>query len=445
MQQIIFLLLTIVPLAILAWRRPAWLSAVLAFAVAMEISILLYPDLGPVGKLIGEISLSKLTCIALILAAFLRLFVQADTRRKLRDACRQPLTLLLLLYVGLGAASLLWSADRGRTLAEIARLAVLFATFLAIIVLAKKNTLLLPFRVVHWTALLLVPLTWYEWRAGTQIWQAEQLARETVLRINDTFVDPNIFARYLVLAIAANFLLSVHAKTRLAGIFYLAALPVLLLQLILTSSRGGVITLAVILLAALILFPEKKAPLWTLAFGAVGSAVIFATRSDIVSRFAALLQNLDETNPVRVYLWRAAIAIFQDHPLLGTGLGTFQTVFLRDYSSLRTLSDGATLSHTSVLTVAAELGVAGLFLLLLLGLTLTWTVFRLYALGHSTYLGMFNDYRNSYYIGLGCVLWVGTVFVSSQAEGRMFEDPVFWLAAAILVILKNMEAGRPYQ
>ncbi|MDR1320949.1 MAG: O-antigen ligase family protein [Gracilibacteraceae bacterium] len=444
MLQAVVLSLTVVLLAALAWRRPDWLSAALVLAVALEISILFYPDLGPAGRLIGEISLAKLTCIALILAAIPRLILRPAARQKLRDAFRQPLTALLLAYIGLGVVSVLWSADKARTMAESARLLVLFAAFLAVTVLAKKNTLLLPFRAAFWTALALAPLTWYEWRSGVQIWQAEHLARETVLRINDTFVDPNIFARYLVLAVAADFLLCAHAKTRRSEIFYIAALPVLLLQLILTSSRGGVVTLVVVAAAAIILFPEKKAPLWTLIFGVIGSAVIFATRSDIVARFAALFQNLDETNPVRVYLWRAAAAIFRDHPGLGTGLGTFQTVFLSDYASFRTLSDGPTLSHTSLLTIAAELGSAGLLLVLLLVVSLSWTVFRLYALGHSSYLGMFNDYRNSYYVGLGCVLWLGTVFVSSQAEGRLFEDPILWLTAAILVVLKNMETRHPY-
>ncbi|MDR1603553.1 MAG: O-antigen ligase family protein [Gracilibacteraceae bacterium] len=444
MPQTALLLLTLVLLAALAWRRPAWLPAFLGLAVALEISVLFYPDPGPVGRLLGELSLTKLTCVALILAALPRLVLDGAARQKLRDACRQPLTLFLLAYVGLGAASFLWSADKARTLVETARLGTLFAAFLAIIVLTNKDALLLPFRAVHGTALLLTPLTWYEWRTGVQIWQSEQLARETVLRINDTFVDPNIFARYLVLAVAAGFLLQAHAKSRREEIFYLAALPILLLQLILTSSRGGVLTLLVVVVAALILFPDKKAPLWTLAFGAVGSALIFVTRSDIVARFTALLQNLEESNPVRLYLWRAALAIFRDHPIGGTGLGSFQTVFLDQYASYRTVADGATLSHTTVLTVAAELGLAGLFLLLLLAICLSWTMFRLYALGHSTYLGIFNDYRNSYYIGLGSVLWLLTVFVSSQAEGRLFEDPVFWLAAALLVVLRIMETRTPY-
>jgi O-antigen ligase len=436
--------LTIALLAALAWRRPAWLAGALAFAVALEISVLFYPSLGPAGKFIGEISLTKLTCLALIAAAFPRVFTDPLVRQKLSDACRQPLTVFLLAYIALGAVSFLWSADRARTIVESVRLATLFAAFLAVVLLARKDTLLLPFRILHATALLLTPLTLYEWRSGHQIWQAEQLARETVLRVNATFVDPNIFARYLVLAVAANFLLCLHAKNR-TRILYFAALPILLFQLILTSSRAGVVTLVAVLLLALILLPEKKAPLWTLGCGLLGSAIIFATRSDIVARFAALLQNMDTANPVRAYLWRAAIAIFQDHPALGTGLGSFQTVFLTQYAEYRTLSDGATLSHTTVLTIAAELGAAGLFLLLLLTLSVIWTAMRLYLLGHSTYLGMFNDYRNSYYIGIGCVLWFCTVFVSSQAEGRLFEDPILWLAAAMLVILKNMETRHPYQ
>jgi len=109
-------------------------------------------------------------------------------------------------------------------------------------------------------------------------------------------------------------------------------------------------------------------------------------------------------------------------------------VFLSDYAQMQTV-EGATLSHTTVLTIAAELGVIGLTVLGLIWIALLGKLISLYSSSHS-YQNLFHDDGNEYYIGAGSFLWALTVFISSQGEGRFFEDPIFWLSCAILVTLK---------
>jgi hypothetical protein len=60
----------------------------------------------------------------------------------------------------------------------------------------------------------------------------------------------------------------------------------------------------------------------------------------------------------RYQLWRSAVDSMVDHPLLGTGAGTYEFVWLRDASTRRTVRD----AHSLYLELGAETGVLGLLL-----------------------------------------------------------------------------------
>ncbi|RNC63056.1 MAG: hypothetical protein AWM53_01678 [Candidatus Dichloromethanomonas elyunquensis] len=435
MVQWVILAITVIILGLLMIGRPLWLVPLLGIAVALEISSTWYPDLGLTGKLMGIVSLTRFTSIALILAAFVRVFFRKEMRQKLSAVLKDPLTISLIIFLALGAASVVYSADSGKTIAGTVRLLTLFAVFVSIALLMDKEHALWPFHAVHWTALALTPLSFYEAFTGHLIWQGENLLKEHALRVNTTFVDPNIFARFLVLGIAANFIIQLYTREKGTKFFYQAALAILLAQLVFTSSRGGIITLTVILIGALILLPNRKAVLWVLGLGVLCGAIVLFIRPDIWDRMAMVFMNYADYNYQRLYLWKAGIAIFKDHPVLGTGLGTFQTVFMNHYLSLKNVADGATLSHTTILTVAAELGVVGLAVLTAFWVIMSVRLFSLYE-SSNKYLSMFNDFHNEYFAGAGYFLWAAAVFISSQAEGRFFEDPVLWLSCAMLVVLR---------
>ncbi|UWG96990.1 O-antigen ligase family protein [Dehalobacter sp. DCM] len=434
MLQWAALVITLIILIILMIKKPLWLVPLLAVAVALEVSKTFYPDLGIIGNLIGEVTLTRFTCIALILAAAFRVIVIPNMRRKLLDVIKDPLTIILLVYLVLGAISTVYSADIGRTLIETVRLVILFAVFVSIALLLDKKHFLLPFHAVHITALFLVVFALYEAFSGNHIWQSTELAAHT-LRANATFVDPNIFARYIILGISANFIIQLYTREKRIRYLCFIGLAVMLAELVLTGSRGGFVTLAVVLIAALILLPNKKVVLSVIGLGILCGGIILFIRPDIAERLMVLTKGLGVSDPTRLYLWKAAIAIFTDHPIIGTGLGTFQTVFLSDYAHLKTVADGVTLSHTTVLTIAAELGIIGLLVLAVLWVTIMGRLYRFYRF-EGNYLTIYNNYNSIYEAGAGYLLWIVTVFISSQAEGRFFEDPMLWLSCACLVMLR---------
>ncbi|MCG1024843.1 O-antigen ligase family protein [Dehalobacter sp.] len=429
------LVLTILLLGYLAVKKPVWLVPLLAVTVALEISINWYPNLGFLEKILGEISLTRLTSIVLILAAFSRVLFLEEMRKKLGAVLKDPLTLILLAYIILGGISVVYSADFGKTVTETVRLLILFTVFISIALLMDKERTLMPFQAVHVTALLLALISFYEGMTGNLIWQGDKLLVEQTLRVNATFVDPNIFARYIILGVASNFILQIYNREKRFKWVYMACLAVLLAELVLTGSRGGFLTLLAILVATLIFLPNKKAVLWVLGLGALCGAIVVFLRPEIWERMLTITMGFAISSEQRLYLWKAAIAIFKDHPLIGTGLGTFETVFKQGYFDLMNIPGGATRSHTTILTIASELGVVGLTVLTAIWAAILIRLARLFSLGHD-YLGMFRDYKNEYFAGTGYVLWAATVFISSQAEGRFFEDPIFWLSCAMLVVLK---------
>ena len=433
MEQWIVFGLTVVILVLLMIRKPLWLVPLLALAVALEISITWYPELGTVGEIIGMLSLTRLTSFALILAAFSRILLFDEMRLKLSAIFNDPLTIILIVFLSFGAISVIYSADAIETIIETARLFILFAVFISIALLMDKENALIPFKAIHFAAIALAPISFYESFTGNLIWQAEHLLLESTLRVNTTFVDPNIFARFLILGVVANFILQIYSQSNTVKLLYLAGLAVLLAQLALTGSRGGIITLVVILIATLILLPNRKAPLWVIGLGILFGGLLLMGQPELWNR---ILSVTEFANTQRLYLWKAAIAIFLDHPIIGTGLGTFQTVFENDYIHFRNVGpDGATISHTTILTIAAELGAIGLTILATMWAIILGKLYTLYVISHD-YRNLFYNFRNEYYLGAGYFLFMLAIFVSSQGEGRFFEDPMLWLSFAVFIVLR---------
>ncbi|MDP4128152.1 MAG: polymerase, partial [Bacillota bacterium] len=132
---------------------------------------------------------------------------------------------------------------------------------------------------------------------------------------------------------------------------------------------------------------------------------------------------------------------FRDHPMFGVGLGGFQEMFVTHYLSMKTVIpdvEGVTLSHTTILTIAAELGVMGLIALTWFWLALIRVLRRL----HSAVLVQSESINSERYIpGVGYFLWIVTVFISSQAEARFFEDPIIWISMGMMLCLLGKEGS----
>lgn len=408
----------------LGWQKPQTLIPLLAGAVALEISRTWYPDLGKLGAELGTVDLTRILTLTVIIAAGARVWCSQELRRELKAVLHNALTRALLIYLALGAFSVVYSVGRGKTLIELVRLLVLLALYLGICLLVRLEQARLPLQVVHWVGTALVPLALYEGLTRHFLWRA-YLAEGMLARVNATFVDPNIFARYLVLAIVANLVLQHLAPSGKQRWVYFLTLLGLTGGLAATLSRSGILTLALILVGLLALLPGKR--IWQpVGFLGLIGFFIAILRPTVWQRLATLKEGLGALDAQRQYLWKVAWAIFRSHPLTGVGLGGFQKTFLEHYLAWKTVPDGATLSHTTVLTIAAELGLPGLAALAWVWVVLVRLLCSLKRAGGEAYV-----------LGAGYFLWILTVFISSQAEARFFEDPIIWIGMGLLVKLSQ--------
>ena len=144
-------------------------------------------------------------------------------------------------------------------------------------------------------------------------------------------------------------------------------LPVLVTALALTTSRAAWIAAAVGAGVMIGLAPRRRAALVILCVASVAVAML-ATRVERQS-LAQRLESIPsvEANADRLAIWSGAVRMVRDHPLLGTGYGTFIFAWSQ-YSRDPTLMDKPT-AHNVFLNFAAETGLLGLaaFLAVVLG------------------------------------------------------------------------------
>jgi O-antigen ligase len=176
------------------------------------------------------------------------------------------------------------------------------------------------------------------------------------------YVNRNHFAGFveLVFPVAlVPLVLGKVRKERWAVVAIFGLLPIG--ALFLSASRGGIISFAsqvgVLILMMLV---RRSAGKHALAGGLVLLLAFLLVSwlgvRQVLDRFSSL-QSLEVTSGKRASMRQDTWRIFLDHPGVGTGLGTIQTVF----PAYETLYDGKIVnhSHNDYLEALAETGVAG--------------------------------------------------------------------------------------
>src|SRR5438874_632253 len=273
----------------------------------------------------------------------------------------------------------------------------------------------------------------------TAIWTPNPVV---AARLNITFGDPNITARFLTLCgcVAVLMFAARQAPPWLAAAAGMACAAVLPL----TLSRSGLALFIVsVVLAAVVAFQHRRAAaiagLILLVFAvsttlkpntnmrAVGAvqtlvAAITGTASNM-SAPAGAPQGGVALEDNRKYLVAAGLRMFQEHPALGVGFGGYQHALLTEYHAFlpaAPLSQLDTLSHSSLVTVMAEQGVFGA--LIFLGF--------LILLAREAWRARRRRDAWSAWAVIPATLIV-PIFLYSQFEGRFIQEPYFWLALGL--------------
>ncbi len=214
-------------------------------------------------------------------------------------------------------------------------------------------------------------------------------------RLVSTFVNPNHQALYfgIVTFLTLGLLLrsarrgttrgpiaSARSANRLASRVLLSgAVAFLMVALVLTQSRGGLVSAAVGFLVVMGLMVGggrgRRAVLsLVLAAAAVFGFVSWVGMDRISDRLAALVA--DPIADWRWPIWRATVQLIGDAPFLGTGLGSYQDAFAR-YRPIAIPHDRMVeFAHNDYAQLAAETGLLGLAIALWAVVAVTLFSFR---------------------------------------------------------------------
>jgi len=192
------------------------------------------------------------------------------------------------------------------------------------------------------------------------------------------FLDPNLYAGYLLVSLAV---LLYRLETQRHGWVPLQ-IAVVVAGVVTTGSRGGLISLAVLLAFSVLAINSVRLRLWMLAgLGAsVAGYLWLLDHREIGTSILGLDRILyastaeDVSDDPRFLLWSLAIDKWLESPLFGIGAGQFERYSGENYGTLGSTGVGY-VTHNTFLFFLVSFGVVGMLLFVAL---LAWIVRSLY-------------------------------------------------------------------
>jgi O-antigen ligase len=161
----------------------------------------------------------------------------------------------------------------------------------------------------------------------------------------------------IILALGLGMACYLLARNKSPRILWFASVPVFLVAILLTGSRGSLIATSV----AFMMFPVSlgrysvtfriAGGVALLVIAGLGAAILPETTWDRVKTIPTELS--EGTLTKRTYIWSAGLDAYRHHPIAGVGAGAFE-------ASVYKQLDIAYVAHNSYLSVLVELGAVGL-------------------------------------------------------------------------------------
>ncbi len=170
--------------------------------------------------------------------------------------------------------------------------------------------------------------------------------------------DRNAFAMFITMGIPFFYFYGIRSRNFLMKGFLLAMVPAAVYTVLLTSSRGGLLGTAAVVLT-LGWTSRYRIPATIIAAVAMFAFYTFLAPSGIKNRAGTIVNYEEESSAQgRIDSWKAGIAMMSANPVLGVGPGQYVNRY-RSFDSVR-----ARQAHNTWVQAGAEFGVFGLILLL---------------------------------------------------------------------------------
>jgi putative inorganic carbon (hco3(-)) transporter len=333
------------------------------------------------------------------------------------------LPLALAAVVLLYALQTLYSPDFSKSLQNVCFFFVPFSLVYALLrdVTWDRKLLKYVLCVIAAEGLVFVLVGSVEYVTRELFWN-DQVIRSnefhTYFRVNSIFWDPNIYGRYLALAIVVAMAALLWAKERKTLALLTGLVAVLWLGLVPTFSQSS---FAALLAGLAVLAALRWSWRWTLA--AVGAGAVLAIAIVIfaggVSRPSP--DGLNVVTGGRTNLVAGGTNLFARRPIWGYGAGSFPRAY-REH--IATKKAPVSVSHTEPITVAAEQGLIGLTAYAALLIAALWTMAS--GLGHV----------GATFIARAAILAAFVaLFVHTMAYAGFYEDPIAWVLLAVATSL----------
>lgn len=404
-------------------------AAFARFPAAAPIALLVVAPLRLPASLGNQEAFLLLPLYAILASAVLALAYRAVTGHDIPEV---PLLVAgpAAALVFLAGVSHVWTRDPQEGAIELVFFYFPFAVLLAVVARTKL-------RWWSWRALTAAILAVTSLFAAIGIYQAwshtEILAKQDVqltnayasfFRVTSVFQDPSVYGRYLVVGIVVVVALLWLALLRAA-----VGLPILVLLgvgLYLSYSQTSFVSLFVAVLIVALIAGDVKTR-WIVGGVAGSLAVVAAVVVLVVGGGDSAKQVTSDRLPLARVTW----PVYASHPVVGVGIGSQPLMSRREQDARRQKSKNV--SHTTPLTVAAELGTLGL---------LAYLAFLV-----ATARAILLAFRRHAGVGLALTGALTGLVVQSLFYGGFFEDPFVWgiaaLAAAAMSIAPTVATTVP--
>ena len=329
------------------------------------------------------------------------------------------------------------------------------------------------------TGLAIALFSIFQYYSGFYLWNGDLSGwigsiGQVVNRVNATFLDPNTLARFMGIVITFSTAYYAFAATKWGKFLALFSANASVAALFFTLSRAGWASFGISFLALILVIPKNLKIMLFYTFLLLTSALVYLTSPGVMARVGNVQYVIEETatgtagqyeillgsrlqnsatgsgsdtgemrfKEVPDYLGRiltllpldarrlaaikAGILMFLNNPLFGVGIGNFQKSYTTQYSYMIAEpppnENPVTLSHSSLITLIAELGLVGILWFSVFLFTLTRVFIR--ALAKDPHVK---------FVSLACGISLLLLILHSQYQGNLFEDPLFWLLNGILV------------
>jgi O-antigen ligase len=351
------------PMIALAIAAGALLAFVVFSDLAGGLAVLVFISLVAVVPATGSVSPAKAVGLFVAVGWLARYTVGGRGERDF-FADHSYLAWMMIAFLAWGALTLLWASERGAGVSTIFQdlLDLLLLPIVYTAVRSRRDLLVVLGAFVLGAAIA----------ACVGIVQPPDPSVVESTRATGTIGDPNEFSAALLggLALAAGFA-AARGSSALVRIGGLCVMPLCALGMFLSVSRGGLVALAVVFLVGTLTAGRWRGALLVVLLVVAGGGVFYFTQLAPLPARERVLTSRGGNG--RAELWKIGMRIVRANPVGGVGAGNFpagsrqydlQPGELRNAQMVFTSEPFP--AHNTYLQTAAEEGIPGLLMLLVI-------------------------------------------------------------------------------